>query len=51
MKLEDLISLVKQCLAEGMWNPDDIHLHISEMRLGIHYSTIRKAIHLAKSGN
>lgn len=51
VNLDYLILEAKQWLARGVWNPDEIFLHIHRDHRNVHYATIRKAIHLAKTGN
>lgn len=49
VKLEDLILDAKAWLTRGVWNPDEIFLHIHRAHRNVHYATIRKAIHIAKT--
>lgn len=49
VKLDDLILDAKAWLARGVWNPDEIFLHIHRGNRNVHYATIRKAIHIAKT--
>lgn len=48
-KLKELILDAKAWMARGVWNPDEIFLHLNRDYRHIHYATIRKAIHIAKS--
>ena len=48
-RLPDLILDAKAWLARGVWNPDEIFLILSRDNRNIHYNTIRRAIHIAKS--
>lgn len=48
-RLADLILDAKAWMARGVWNPDEIFLALSRDHRNIHYATIRKAIHVAKS--
>lgn len=49
VKLADLILYAKAYLARGVWNQDEIFLHLTRDHRQVHYATIRKAIHVAKS--
>lgn len=49
MKLVDLIIEAKAWLARGVWNPNEIFIHLNRDHRNVHYATIRKAIHVAKS--
>ena len=47
--LDDLVLDAKVWLARGVWNPDELFLHMNRENRYVHYSTIRRAIHRAKS--
>lgn len=49
IKLADLIVEAKAYMARGVWNPDEVFLHLGRDHRNIHYATLRKAIHVAKS--
>ncbi len=49
--LSQLIKEAKGHLSNGLWNPDELFLVLSRDRRGVHYNTIRRAIHIAKSEN
>jgi hypothetical protein len=49
VKLKDLVLDAKAWMSRGVWNPDEIFLHINRDRRNVHYATIRHAIHVAKS--
>ena len=49
VNLSDLILAAKACMAGGVWNPDEIYICLSRDHRNVHYATIRKAIHIAKT--
>ena len=49
VKLKKLISDAKGLLAQGVWAPEDMYKSLSSKNRYVHYATIRKAIHIAKS--
>lgn len=48
-RMPDLILDAKAWMSRGVWNPDEIFLHLGRDYRYVHYATLRKAIHIAKS--
>ena len=48
-KMTALVLEAKAWMARGVWNPDEIFLYLNRDNRYVHYATIRKAIHIAKS--
>ena len=51
VKLTQLIKEAKGHLGNGVWNPDELFLILQRDYRGVHYNTIRRAIHIAKTEN
>lgn len=49
VRLQQLIKEAKGHLNNGIWSPDELFLVLSREHRGVHYNTIRRAIHIAKS--
>lgn len=47
--LSQLIKEARGHLNNGIWSPDELFLVLSREHRGVHYNTIRRAIHIAKS--
>lgn len=50
-RLADLVLDAKVWLARGVWEPDELFYKVQMDNKYIHYATIRKAIHIAKTDN
>lgn len=48
-RMKELVLDAKAWLARGVWNPDEIYLYLERDNRHVHYATLRKAIHIAKS--
>lgn len=49
MRVSDLVKEVKDLLARGVWQPHVLFLELNRRYRRLHYSTINKAIHIAKT--
>lgn len=49
ISLDRLVLEAKAWLARGVWEPDEIFRHLSHDFRNVHYNTIRRAVHIAKS--
>jgi len=47
--LQRVIRATKTLLDRGVWEPETLFDHLNRQYRHLHYATIRKAIHLAKS--
>ena len=47
--LSQLIKEARGHLNNGIWAPDELFLVLSREHRGVHYNTIRRAIHIAKT--
>lgn len=48
-KLTEVVREVKTLLDRGVWVPDILFAQLTQRYRRLHYATIRKAIHIAKT--
>ena len=48
-RMKELVLDAKAWMARGVWNPDEVFLHLGRDNRHVHYATLRKAIHIAKT--